>query len=293
MDEVTQLSILVLAIALCLPIISAILHTSPRLLKFGKYVLLICYFAVYAMETLLFRSRYGEPKTEPLWSYRKALAFRGDGVVDSVRTGRLVITDSVILQQNLLNILLYVPMGFMLPFVWPKLERKHLVVPIGIFLSIATELMQYRFRIGCCDVDDVINNTIGCIIGVILYKLLMKRQQKTDSRKGAGETAEEKSGNPQELREQNRENRLEEAVKALNTAAEILEGVRDEERDAADGEPVIPQRIGLHSAPENPADDLEQTLNGLTWVIESLESAICSRRVQENPDEEYTREIQP
>ena len=38
------------------------------------------------------------------------------------------------------------------------------LVPAG--LSILIELLQYVFKIGHCDIDDVISNTIGGLIGI-------------------------------------------------------------------------------------------------------------------------------
>lgn len=68
----------------------------------------------------------------------------------------------------ILNILLYYPLGYLLPSLLPKLKAKHVIL-IGCLCSIATEAIQYFFVIGCCETDDVIHNTLGTTIGVLMY----------------------------------------------------------------------------------------------------------------------------
>ena len=179
MDEVTRISIFVLGFALCLPLLSRLLQRWPRLLRFGKYMVLAVYIFANLYETLLFRTI--RPKAllmSPFWSYRETFAMGGNGLWNSLLTGNIQITNVKLLQEILLNILLYVPLGYLLPFIWPKLEKKRVVVLIGFLCSFATELTQLVFRIGWCELDDVVGNTFGCLLGCLIYKLLLKNQFK-------------------------------------------------------------------------------------------------------------------
>ena len=63
-----------------------------------------------------------------------------------------------------LNILLFAPLGFL-----TKNKKKIL---LGIVLSILIEATQYFLKLGFCEVDDVINNSIGMIIGFFIYRIL-------------------------------------------------------------------------------------------------------------------------
>lgn len=65
----------------------------------------------------------------------------------------------------ILNILLYYPLGYLLPILFPKLKPKHVIL-IGCLCSIATEATQYLLKMGWCETDDVIHNTLGTAIGV-------------------------------------------------------------------------------------------------------------------------------
>ena len=77
----------------------------------------------------------------------------------------------------ILNILLYYPLGYFLPILFPKLKPKHVIL-IGCLFSIATEATQYLLKIGWCETDDVIHNTLGTALGVWIWHLQSKRLNK-------------------------------------------------------------------------------------------------------------------
>lgn len=70
--------------------------------------------------------------------------------------------------QIVLNILLFIPFGFMLSCYLYKYHRpKHLFLSIllsGLFVSFSVELLQYVTSRGFTEIDDVINNTFGAMI---------------------------------------------------------------------------------------------------------------------------------
>ena len=41
---------------------------------------------------------------------------------------------------------------------------------MGFLLSASTEMVQLFFKLGLCEVDDLISNTLGTLVGVGLYK---------------------------------------------------------------------------------------------------------------------------
>lgn len=63
------------------------------------------------------------------------------------------------------NILLFLPLGFLLPLTWSKLEHWWSVTLIGAILSLAIELTQYITRTGLCELDDLFHNTLGTFTG--------------------------------------------------------------------------------------------------------------------------------
>ncbi|WP_166703694.1 VanZ family protein [Bacillus albus] len=81
----------------------------------------------------------------------------------------------------LLNIVLFMPLGFLLPTIWPQFRKMKNTVCAGFFFSLAIELNQLlNNRI--TDIDDLFTNTLGAIIGYVLYtalfKLILKREGK-------------------------------------------------------------------------------------------------------------------
>ena len=87
----------------------------------------------------------------PLWAYKAILSGHPD-------SKGLVI-------QIIVNIFMLVPMGFMLPFI----SRRYPVL-IGIICSLLVESMQYITKRGYFELDDIVHNTIGILIGYLAYK---------------------------------------------------------------------------------------------------------------------------
>ena len=62
------------------------------------------------------------------------------------------------------NILLFIPLGFLIG------GKRGIIA--GVLLSIGIESIQFIYRLGYCELDDVLNNTIGTVLGVGVWKLL-------------------------------------------------------------------------------------------------------------------------
>ena len=71
---------------------------------------------------------------------------------------------------NLLgNIILFIPFGFLLPCVtdWNRMWK---TVVTGIGFSLLIETIQLITSQGCFDFDDVILNSLGCVIGYGIHR---------------------------------------------------------------------------------------------------------------------------
>ena len=73
------------------------------------------------------------------------------------------------------NVLLFFPLGILLPLVWRHL-RFWRGIQIAIGLSISIELVQYLSSYRSADVNDVILNVLGVCLGLVLVYLLRLRQ---------------------------------------------------------------------------------------------------------------------
>lgn len=95
---------------------------------------------------------------------------------DVVKEGAAGDTASVrrAIKYNVLNILMFVPLGCLLPLITEKAKPYKRLLWIPLALSILIELCQYMFHIGGCDVDDVLLNFGGASIGFLIVYLLRK-----------------------------------------------------------------------------------------------------------------------
>lgn len=73
--------------------------------------------------------------------------------------------------QYLLNILLFIPFGMLLPLLWKKYENLFAVVISGFLFSLLIEVGQI-FTLRATDIDDLFTNTLGTLIGFILFFIL-------------------------------------------------------------------------------------------------------------------------
>ena len=72
------------------------------------------------------------------------------------------------------NILLFVPLGLLLPAVWPRLARWWKTLGVCAGAVIAVELTQMLTLLGYCDIDDLILNLLGAALGYGLFLLFTK-----------------------------------------------------------------------------------------------------------------------
>lgn len=73
-------------------------------------------------------------------------------------------------RNTLLNILLFVPLGILLPFLWSEYRTAKAAVTFGFGMSLAIELLQiltYR----ATDINDLIANTLGTAVGYGIFRM--------------------------------------------------------------------------------------------------------------------------
>ena len=69
------------------------------------------------------------------------------------------------------NIVIFIPMGIYFPLLIRKKSVFMNTLSI-LFISTLVEAFQYMFAVGATDIDDVILNTLGGLIGVIFFRIL-------------------------------------------------------------------------------------------------------------------------
>lgn len=131
-------------------------NRSIAWLLFFEYVFLVLGMTVFFRHTGTKAMVY-----PPFWSY--ASVWR-DG-------------DVTVLHEIILNVVLFVPLGFLWGNTSSKWTRKWQwlsAMILGVCLSGGIELLQYSFKKGCVELDDVIHNTLGCLVGFVLWRVCVK-----------------------------------------------------------------------------------------------------------------------
>ena len=75
------------------------------------------------------------------------------------------------LVQIMMNVVVFVPIGFLLGFANNRLMWWHVLL-IGAAISMSIELLQLVFKRGFFELDDMIHNVLGCLIGYGIYVVL-------------------------------------------------------------------------------------------------------------------------
>lgn len=73
---------------------------------------------------------------------------------------------------SILNIILFIPLGFFLPTLWKKYRNLWSTFYYGLFFSLGIEFGQLFARHRSTDINDLIMNTIGTICGWIIFNIV-------------------------------------------------------------------------------------------------------------------------
>lgn len=72
------------------------------------------------------------------------------------------------------NVIMFIPLGFLLPRVFPKCATLRRVLPVTAAIIIAVEIIQLFTLVGSCDIDDLILNVLGSALGLRIHSCIKK-----------------------------------------------------------------------------------------------------------------------
>ena len=123
-------------------------------LRYSAALLLSEYIFLLFCSTVIFRvaSQSRTYDFHPLLSYK------------AIQDGRVEL-----LSENIMNVIVFIPIGLLLGCAF-KQTTWWKVLLIGCSISITIEALQFCFLKGFSEVDDVMHNTVGCIIGWLMVK---------------------------------------------------------------------------------------------------------------------------
>ena len=151
------ISIMLLA-ALCVLFVLLFKHKKINVIQlvaslvFSAYVVFVLYYTVFG--------RYSQEEyTFQIYIYKSYKYLIEDFGTHSLR-------------QVVLNIIMLIPFGFLMPIML-KAKRKYLITLLSAFAFILfIESMQLIMQCGTFEVDDIFNNLLGTVIGMLIYALV-------------------------------------------------------------------------------------------------------------------------
>lgn len=118
-------------------------------LRYSVALLLIEYIFLIFCSTVFFRttSELRKYDIHPFWSYDRP----------------------ELLVENIMNVVVFIPVGLLLGIAFKQVTWwKALLIGCGI--SVTIESLQFFLMRGFSEVDDVMHNTLGCLIGWFIVK---------------------------------------------------------------------------------------------------------------------------
>lgn len=123
------------------------------------------FFPTYIFMIIVFTVFIRLPNNEytaylmPLWSYREIINSR----------------DMALLFENIGNILIFVPVGIMLPMCgYRQKSNLKFTLVFGVCFTVFVEFFQFVTRVGTFETDDIINNFVGVFIGCAFITAIRK-----------------------------------------------------------------------------------------------------------------------
>lgn len=149
-----------------------------RIVKFIVGASFFLYLAVVAGLVFFRRYRAGFFGDVSIWEYARyqmnLVPFKTIlGYIRAYYNGSM---SKIIPLRNLIgNLVMFFPWGIYLPLLFEKTRywKKYLVITIIVLFGI--EVVQFFGRLGSFDIDDLILNLVGAMIGFMLYKTKLLR----------------------------------------------------------------------------------------------------------------------
>lgn len=133
-------------------------------MKTVNVILFLVYFAVVLYLTIFMRIGSVDTSivTTPFDDLKNAIQYR----------------DPAMVQHMVLNVIMFVPFGYLIPAMNPEnLRRCSFAFLGGIVCSTVIEGAQMIFSLGQSDIDDIIANSIGAVIGYLLVRFVWQFQK--------------------------------------------------------------------------------------------------------------------
>ncbi len=115
---------------------------------------------------LFFAESYGRGLTEAVYDYN-LLPFRE---IHRYLCYRKLLGVRLVTLNLVGNVVGFLPFGALVPLLSRSMRKAWRIGLLSMEISALIEGAQFLFGVGCCDVDDVILNTVGGLLGYAVYR---------------------------------------------------------------------------------------------------------------------------
>lgn len=133
-------------------------------IKWGTLVFLVIYLAILAY-VCFWSEGYGRAQAQDTYHYN-LIPFKE---IMRFYTYRELVGFKAFLLNLFGNVLAFAPFGMMVPIVSSKNRKFWRVFVLTFLLSLFIECIQLLFKVGSFDVDDLILNTSGGVLGYSIF----------------------------------------------------------------------------------------------------------------------------
>lgn len=124
-----------------------------NIIQAGAVVAMVIFLAIVFGSTVFTRtSTVRQYELMPLWSWRAIIRYHDWGL----------------LKEDLLNCILLLPAGALLPVITNRKVKWYQALVFGVLISAVIETSQLIFMRGLFEWDDMIHNGLGCMVGCLV-----------------------------------------------------------------------------------------------------------------------------
>ncbi len=95
---------------------------------------------------------------------------------------REILGTRAVLMNLVGNIIGFMPFGALVPLMWRSARKAWRTALLSLEISALVEISQLIFHVGCFDVDDMILNTLGGLLGYVLFFAASRCYYKAEER---------------------------------------------------------------------------------------------------------------
>jgi glycopeptide antibiotics resistance protein len=153
-------------LVLCFSLVYFIINVDISKKKVSQKILYILVVGIYLIDVAFFTLLGRQPLENHIANFVPGQSYL------SVILNGWYYSSKYVLCGIIGNVMMLVPFGIIVSVVLNKKSNIFVIGAIGLLFSLTIEILQYCFCIGSFEVDDLINNTWGAVIGGSVFQAL-------------------------------------------------------------------------------------------------------------------------